>query len=148
MDGGREQQRARNTERERKEREGSANGASILSLSLDNYLCRPQTYSDALNQGAGAWLFVCERGVCACAQMKRGSCYRQHALEAIRLRSCCCGACPSLCKTYSSPKTSSTHNNCPPLIKASVPTFIFEMRTHTQTNTHVFLSKNSVQPLS
>lgn len=40
----------------------------VFYLSLDNYLCLPQTSSGTLNQGAGAWVFV--QAGCVCAHVR------------------------------------------------------------------------------
>lgn len=86
--GGQYKVRDADREREKKEREGSA---CILSPSLDNCLCLPQTSPGTLNQGAGAWVFCVNLRMCG-RNTRRGSCRLQHSVAAIRLKPCCCGA--------------------------------------------------------
>lgn len=134
---GRETERERGGKREREREERQRERGQLMEpvfyLSLDNYLCLPQTSSGALNQGAGAWVFVQAGCVCACACTRRASCRPQHSPTAIRLKPCCCGAwLSSLLQGLQLTLNPRLHNDCP----SHTEVFTHETNVPTHSNAH------------
>ena len=123
----------------------------VFYLSLDNYLCLPQTSSGALNQGAGAWVFVQAGCVCACACTRRASCRPQHSPTAIRLKPCCCGAwLSSLLQGLQLTLNPRLHNDCPSHTEVfthetNVPT---HSNAHAHIHTHKYTHTHTIPPFS